>query len=120
MVYILALLISLCLISGQALWGSAVKKISPVGSHVTTQHLITGLMHSPRLWLGGLFYAFGTLFYFLLLSKVKFFSVQITMTVLAIVFSTILSAVLFHEKISFMNIIGLALIILGLFFVLAE
>ncbi len=118
MTYILALLISTCLIFGQGLWGSAVKKIAPLGTHVGSVELLTKLVHSPKLWLGGLFYALGTVLYFLLLSRVKFFSVQLTMTGLAIIFSVAISYFLFKEPVSIANAIGIIFVLAGIFLVM--
>ncbi|MCA9301633.1 hypothetical protein KC974_03720 [Candidatus Saccharibacteria bacterium] len=117
MVYILALLISTCLILGQASWGGAVKQIAPIGTQISTMTLILKLAQSPKFWLGAIFYALGTLCYFLILSKAKFFSVQMTMTGLAIIFSTAVSYFYFKESISVFNFAGIVLILLGIFLV---
>lgn len=118
MIYILALLISLCLIAGQSLWGSAVKQIAPLGSNVGNIELLTRLLQSPRLWIGAMFYVVGTILYFLLLSKVKFFSIQITMTGLAIIMSIAISYFFFNESISVPNMIGIILVLLGIVMVM--
>lgn len=118
MVYILALIISVCLICGQALWGSAIKNIAPIGSGIATTELLSRLIQSPRLWFGAIFYAVGTIFYFLILSKVKFFSVQLTMTGLAIVFSVLISYFFFREPISIANFVGIFFVLTGVFLVM--
>lgn len=117
MVYILAFLISACLISGQAAWGSAVKQIAPIGSEISTTELASRLLVSPKIWLGGLFYILGTAIYFLLLSKAKFFSVQIAMTGLAIIFSTLIAHFFFKETISPTNFAGILLVLSGVLLV---
>ena len=117
MVYILALLISACLISGQASWGSAVKQIAPLGSNVGAVDLLTKMILSPRFWLGVCFYLVGTGLYFLLLSKVRFFSVQITMTGLAVVLSVLIAHFFFKESISPLNLVGVSLVVSGIFLV---
>ena len=113
MVYVLAVLISLCLISGQSLWGSAVKQIAPPGSNVAMQDLLIQMLQHPKLWLGGLCYVAGTVLYFMLLSQAKFFSVQISMTGLAIVLSVLISYFVFREVITSINIVGILLVLLG-------
>lgn len=118
MVYILAFLISTCLICGQSLWGGAVKHIAPLGSNVPAGELLTKLIVSPRFWFGAVFYGMGTILYFLLLSKVKFFSVQITMTGLAIVFSVFISYFFFHERVSSANLLGVILVLGGVVLVM--
>lgn len=118
MVYILAFLISTCLILGQSFWGSAIKQIAPIGTSVPLLTMVTKLVQSPKLWIGGLFYVLGTLIYFLLLSKAKFFSVQIGMTGLAIVFSTLIAHFLFKETVSTYNAVGIVFVLCGVFLVL--
>lgn len=118
MIYILALLISICLILGQSLWGSAVKKISPVGRNVPFIEVLSGVLASPKFWLGAFFYGTGTLIYLLLLSKVKFFSVQISMTGLAIIFSVLISHFIFKESITVVNFIGIVLVLSGILLVM--
>lgn len=117
MVYILALLISTCLILGQTSWGSAVKNIAPIGSSIGTFDLLTKMALSPKFWLGVTFYLAGTAIYFLLLSKVRFFSVQITMTGLAIVFSVLIAHFFFKEPVSLINLAGVAMVLSGIMLV---
>lgn len=118
MIYILAFLISTCLICGQSLWGGAVKHIAPLGSNIPAGELLSKLIISQRFWFGAFFYAMGTILYFLLLSKVKFFSVQITMTGLAIIFSVAISYFFFKEQVSIYNGIGVVLVLSGIILVM--
>jgi drug/metabolite transporter (DMT)-like permease len=116
--YFLVPLMAFLLVTAQATWGTAIKK-----QHVlegSAGKIVTNLVTSPRIWIGIFIYVAATGVYFLLLSRAKFFSVQVSMTALSIIFSTILAAVLFNEKISLINIIGAGLVLLGLFFVLAK
>jgi len=114
--YLLVPLMALLLVTAQATWGTAIKR----------QHLLEGspskvlgnLISSPRIWIGILIYIAATAVYFLLLSKAKFFSIQVSMTAISIIFSTLLATILFHEKISLLNGIGAALVLVGLAFVL--
>lgn len=100
------------------MWASAVKSVAPIGKNPPINELLVKMMLHPRFWVGVLFYLLGTAVYFLLLSKVKFFSVQITMTGLAIVLSVVISHVFFKESISLINLFGVALVLLGTFFVM--
>ena len=117
-VYLLVPLMASLLVIAQATWGTAIKK----------QHILEGsfgkifnnLVSSPRIWIGLCIYVVATGVYFLLLSKAKFFSVQVSMTALSIIFSTVLAYIIFDEKISALNIFGTALVLVGLFFVLAR
>jgi len=109
---------ALLLVTAQAIWGSAIKK-----QHVLegpASKIFTNLVTSPRIWIGIIVYIAATGVYFMLLSRAKFFSVQVSMTALSIIFSTILAAALFNEKISLINVVGAGVVLLGLAFVLAK
>lgn len=103
---------------GQVMWGSVVRSIAPIGVNISYRDLLHNVVLAPRFWLGCVFYVLGTVCYFILLSKVKFFSIQITITALAIVFSLLVSHFVFKEDITLANIIGICIIIFGAFFVL--
>jgi uncharacterized membrane protein len=120
MIYILALLISACLIAGQSLWGSAIRKIAPLGTNISTIELISKIVATPRFWMGAAFYVVGTVLYFMLLSKVKFFSVQITMTGLAIILSVFISHYFFKENVTISSMIGVILVMIGIFLVMQK
>lgn len=109
---------ALLLVSAQAIWGTAIKK-----HHVlqgSASKIVGNLISSPRIWIGALIYIAATGVYFLLLSKAKFFSVQVSMTAISIIFSTVLAAVLFHERISPLNALGAVLVLVGVALVLSR
>lgn len=118
MSYILALIISVCLISGQALWGTVIKAITKATPGITGVQLLLQVIQQPKFWLGAACYGIGTIVYFLLLSKIKFFSVQLTMTCLAVVLSTLLSHFVFGEHLSVFNIVGVFVVITGLILIM--
>jgi drug/metabolite transporter (DMT)-like permease len=105
---------ALLLVSAQACWGSFVKQTTGHPLSGSLPQILGRLIGSPKIWIGGLLYVFATAVYFVLLSKYKFFAVQATMAGLAIIFSTLLSYVLFHEKINALNIFGMCLVIGGI------
>jgi uncharacterized membrane protein len=109
---------ALLLSAGQALWGKAVKHDNIMSGSVT--HILQNLLANPKVWLGGLLYILATLLYFLILSKNKFFAVQITMTALSIVLSTLIAIVFFHERPNPVNIIGISFVAIGLVCVLQK
>jgi drug/metabolite transporter (DMT)-like permease len=116
--FLLVPLMAGLLVTAQATWGTAIKK-----QHVlqgSTAKIFNNLITNPRIWIGIIIYVIATGVYFLLLSKAKFFSVQVSMTALSIIFSTALAAILFSEKITIANIFGAFLVLLGLVFVLAK
>ena len=106
------------LIAAQTFWGSFVKTGTPLEGSIKS--VLTRVLISPKVWLGGLFYIFATIIYFILLSKHKFFSIQLTMTVLAIVFSALLSVIVFHEKLNLVNILGMLIMLIGIFMVFTK
>jgi multidrug transporter EmrE-like cation transporter len=119
-VYLFIVLLSLCLVSAQSLWGSTAKANNPELHNYSTHEFLIKMLQSPKVWLGAALYVVGTLAYFVILSKIKFFSVQIALTGLAILLSTLVAAVVFHEKITPVNIVGMILILLALPLVLSR
>ncbi|MCX6729311.1 MAG: hypothetical protein NTV95_01515 [Candidatus Saccharibacteria bacterium] len=113
MVYFLAFIIASCLVGGQSLWASTVKKLTSQGLGTNGIILIKNMLFQPKFWLGVTCYLIGTGCYFLLLSRAKFFSVQITMTGLAIVLSVLVAKFLFHEQVSLLNLVGVFLVLSG-------
>jgi drug/metabolite transporter (DMT)-like permease len=113
-------MLSLCLISAQSLWGSTAKANGIENHHYSTAEFLTRMIQSPKVWLGALLYIIGTLVYFLILSKIKFFSVQIALTGLAILLSTGVAVIVFHERITPTNIVGMIMILISLPLVLSR
>lgn len=70
------------------------------------------------MWAGAVIYIVATLIYFFMLSKLKFFSVQIAMTALSIIFSVALSIMVFGEKPTAINLIGAIIVLIGITLVL--
>lgn len=105
---------AMLLVSAQAFWGSFIKQTAKQPLSGPLPQILGRFISSPKIWIGGLLYVFATVVYFVLLSKYKFFAVQATMAGLAIIFSTILSYMLFHEKVSALNIFGMFLVIGGI------
>lgn len=109
--YLLLPVLASCLVIAQAMWGTAIKH-----QHVlqgTIGKIVVNVITNPRMWAGVVIYIVATMIYFYMLSKLRFFSVQISMTALAIVFSSILSVIIFHERPDSINIIGGIVIIIG-------
>jgi uncharacterized membrane protein len=104
------------LVSAQAMWGTAIKHGHLIQGGVSQSAI--NLIFSPRIWLGAFLYIAATLVYFLMLSKGKFFVIQISMAAVATILSTILAYILFNENITSANILGMLLVITGLFFVM--
>jgi drug/metabolite transporter (DMT)-like permease len=110
--YLYIPLLSSLLICAQALWASFIKNENPFSGSIT--QIAVNLISSPKVWLGGTLYIAATAVYFILLSRFRFFSIQLAMTALAIFFSTLLSYFIFHEKITTLNFIGMLAILTGI------
>ncbi len=109
---------AIMLVGAQALWGTAVKHHGIM--HGTNMRIIQNIITSPLIWMGGLLYVFAIVVYFFLLSDNKFYVVQIAMTTTAIIFSTLLAVLFFHEKLSYINVMGIFLVLIGLSFVISR
>ena len=115
-IYLLVPVMATLLVSAQAMWGIAIKHNNLINGGVYQSFV--NLITSPRIWFGALLYIAATLVYFLMHSRGKFFVVQISMAGVATILSTILASYLFGENISPGNILGMFLVIAGLFFVM--
>lgn len=102
---------ALLLITAQSIWNRAVKVDGLFDG--TILEVIRRMATSPFLWIGASLYIIATVVYLLALSKNNFFVVQSTMTGLALVLSTLVAVMFFGEKITAVNIIGIAIIFLG-------
>lgn len=105
------------LVTAQALWGSVIKAGALNGSLLT---IFINLATNWKMILGAVIYIVATLIYFYMLSKLKFFSVQITMTALSIIFSVALSIIIFSEKPTPINFLGIATVFIGILLVLQK
>jgi len=109
--YLLIPLTAILLVTAQSFWNKAMKSESIFNGSVSA--VFHNLVANPGLWIGGIIYVIATLIYLLSLSKNNFFVVQASMTGLALVFSTVIAAVFFHEKVTPVNIIGIVIIFVG-------
>lgn len=116
--YLLMPVMAGLLVTAQALWGTVIKTGNALQGTIPT--IAINLATSWRMWLGALIYVMATLVYFYMLSKLKFFSVQIAMTALSIIFSVGLSVILFNEKPSIINISGIVIVFIGICLVLSK
>lgn len=116
--YLLVPVSAIILISAQALWRTAVVNDKVLEGSIST--IIIQSVSNPKIWLGIILYIFTTALYLFVLNKLKFFTVQLTITGLALIFSTFLSYFVFHEKITILNLLGLGIILIGIFFVIQK
>ena len=109
--YLLLPILAGCLVLAQSMWGIAIKQQHVLNGSIP--QIITNILTSPRMWIGVIVYVISTMIYFYMLSRLRFFSVQISMTALSIIFSSALSIVIFKELPDKINILGGILVIIG-------
>lgn len=109
---------ALLLVLAQSLWASVIKTGNALQGSLPT--IAINLLSNWKMWLGAFIYIIATFVYFYMLSKLKFFSVQIAMTALSIIFSTGLSIFLFNERPSVLNVTGICIVFLGIVLVLQK
>ena len=66
----------------------------------------------PQMWLGGVMYIVGTLFWFTIISRENL-SYVAPMAAMGYILTSIAGLVIFHETIAFTGWIGMAIILLG-------
>lgn len=114
---LIALVAILLLVGGQTLLKLGLNDIggvslfggNPVGSFL-------GLFHTPWIILGFVCYGVSAVLWLDVLSKLDF-SLAFPLVSLTYVFSQLIGHFLFHETISWQRLVGVALILAGLFFV---
>lgn len=111
-IYLLVPVMATLLVSAQAVWGSAIKHGGLMRG--SPGHILINLITSPGIWLGAFLYMLTTLVYFVMLSRGKFFIIQLSMAAISIILSTLLSAILFKEHLNPINIAGMFVVIAGL------
>ena len=109
---------ALLLITAQSFWNHAVKV--EVFFNGTALDIIRRVATTPALWIGGIIYIIATLAYLMALSKNNFFTVQASMTGLALVLSTLLAVIFFGEKVSPINVAGITIIFIGVLLVVQK
>ena len=105
-------LLPLLLVSAQTIWAVGVRRYHLMSG--TPGQVVFNLVSSPHIWIGGVLYIGATLVHLFLLSRFRFFAVTVSVTALAILLSTLVSAVFFKEQFSFTNLAGAMLVLIGL------
>ncbi len=119
MIIAYALLTAVLIVSGQALWKSAVSDI-PEGAKLVSLPVISGLLSSPKLILGVFVYGIATLLYIYFLGKYNYFQLQSIVVGSSLVLTLLFATVIFNERPSVVNIIGVGMIVLGSIFVVTR
>ena len=111
MLYILALGVAFALAGAQALWRVVAQR-----EGVTLQSL-PGLFFTPHFIGGTLLYVSATVVYLYMQSKYEFTHVQSVVLAGSLIGSFILAGLFFSEKIEVLNMVGLVLLLVGIFLV---
>lgn len=109
--YALVLINVLFLTTGQILWKLSVRGV--VNYNFST---VLGVLFSPYFLFGGVLYVFATLIWIFLLSKMPL-STLYPLQSLAYVFGLLAGHFVFNEFISVQKIIGVAIILIGVYFI---
>jgi drug/metabolite transporter (DMT)-like permease len=113
--YLESLFVAAQLVIGQSLWKVGVTKYHfVVSKEFFLSKDFLRFFFSWQVLTGLVVYAFATLFYMALLSKYEYSIVQTLVTSLALITAYVIASFFFHEKISLLNLFGLALIIIGI------
>ena len=84
---------------------------------VTALQYLSRLLLSPLILLAIAAYGIGVIIYMFVLSRTDLSFIYPVMTALGLVCATLISAALFREQISLTRLAGIAVVILGVFFV---
>lgn len=117
MIYIYSFITSLIIITAQILWKKASSSGGPIELSNINKDLLIDLFFSTYFIVGTLLYVVGVFLFVWLLSKYQFSTVQITITSLTIVLGLIVAGVIFKEEINILDMVGVILIVLGIFLV---
>ncbi|HWZ65805.1 MAG TPA: EamA family transporter [Patescibacteria group bacterium] len=115
MQYILAVSVALMLVAGQSLWKIGIMQMPGSGS---LAQKLTAVALSPAI-LGGCFiYLIATLLYMYTIGKYEYSTSYAMIVSASLIIATIAASIIFHEKISPINILGVAIILCGVLLVL--
>lgn len=118
MVYIFGLLVSLLIVTGQVLWKAGLDKSNFVFSQKTVLSWdFFGVLFSPFIIAGVLSYGIATVLFMALLSKFEYTNLQAVVVSSSLLFTFVAAAMIFNEKIVFLNLLGLAFLLAGVILV---
>ena len=114
MLYLLGLLTALQIVAAQTLWKTG---LAHVGFKATKDYLlseqIVKAIFSPMVLGGILLYGFATICFFVLLSKFPYASAQTVVVVSSLIFTFLSALLIFNEKFSPVNLLGICLLLVG-------
>lgn len=117
MQYLLALVVSVMLVTGQSLWKHGVGALY-IDQHASFFKKAVIVGFNPYILLGCLVYALATVLYIYVIGRYEYAVSYAIIVSLSLVFASTAAVALFHEKLGFVNIVGMVIIIFGIFLVL--
>lgn len=112
MLYLLGVVVALMIVCAQALWKSGVVAAGVSLSHPSVADLLRVVL-SLKIIGGVVLYGLAAVMYIAMLAKFPYFAVQTLVVPATIIFTMIIAQLLFHEKISTINIAGVILLLAG-------
>ena len=113
--YIGTIILAVVLVVAQSCWKLAVDHHASVFSgHGLTVSKVLGFVFTPLTLLGGVLYAVATALYMYLLSRYNFSFVQAMSLPLVLLFSVTVATVFFGDRLSLINFVGAAIIVVGI------
>lgn len=112
--YIATIVLALLLVTAQSCWKLAVSGHTALFAGNITFGKLVEFVFSPLTLLGMVLYVVATGLYMVLLSRYNFSFVQAMVIPLSLVFSVSIATIFFHDHLSVVNIIGMAVIVIGI------
>jgi drug/metabolite transporter (DMT)-like permease len=111
-ILLLVPVLPLLLVCAQTIWAIGVKRHHVMSG--SPPQIAVNLLTSLHIWAGTGLYIIATLLHLFLLSQLRFFSVTVSVTAMAVVLSTLSSVLIFKEQFNLLNIAGALLVVVGI------
>ncbi len=114
MLYILGLVTALQIVIAQSLWKIGLAKIGfePSANYIFSSQIVRVFL-SPMIVVGILLYVSATITFFMLLAKFEYSHAQTVVVISSLVFTFLSSVLIFSEKLNVVNLLGIALLFVG-------
>lgn len=118
MLYILGLLTALQVVAAQTLWKIGLERVgfTPSKDFLLSSQMFS-VFTSPLVVLGVLLYVSATICFFAVLSKFDYSQAQTVVVTSSICFTFISAVAIFGENLKPINFLGIACLLLGVFFI---
>lgn len=117
MFYVLAVMVALQLVVGQSLWKLATEKADfSLSAQYIFSTQVFRFLFSPYFIAGCVIYVVATLLYMGLLAKYQYSTVQGAVVPLSLIMAFLIGRAFFHDRLSLTNIIGLVILVIGIYF----